>query len=416
MYIKELTNEEFNSFSNSFKDKSIYQTSEYAEIMKKQEYHTILVGLMDDTKILAASLILVERRNNFKYAYAPRGFLLDYSNYHLLEAFTFELKKFLGKMDIVAIKLSPMIIKNIYNSKGELIEENSNFNSIYENLKGLDYYHYGYNNFFESHKPRYEGILDIKKNYLLLFRNIKKEFRTKIRSAEKKGISIIQGNKEELSYLIKQVNKKYPRNENYFYDTYDAFSTRNMIDYYYAKLDTKTYLEVSKKQFEQAEANNNKINNEVIKNAGKNSSKLLSKKIDSDNLLSVSRTQLVKATNLLRDLPEGVVIATSLVIRHQDQVFMFMDGFDSEFKSINAKHLLMWKLIEKYSRLGFTKFNLGGMTNIQVKHKKYDGLNEFKQNFNSNIIEYIGDLELITNNTLYFMYKKSLQIKRILNK
>ena len=164
MYIKELTNEEFNSFSNSFKDKSIYQTSEYAEIMKKQEYHTILVGLMDDTKILAASLILVERRNNFKYAYAPRGFLLDYSNYHLLEAFTFELKKFLGKMDIVAIKLSPMIIKNIYNSKGELIEENSNFNSIYENLKGLDYYHYGYNNFFESHKPRYEGILDIKKN------------------------------------------------------------------------------------------------------------------------------------------------------------------------------------------------------------------------------------------------------------
>ena len=416
MYIKELTNEEFNSFSNSFKDKSIYQTSEYAEIMKKQEYHTILVGLMDDTKILAASLILVERRNNFKYAYAPRGFLLDYSNYHLLEAFTFELKKFLGKMDIVAIKLSPMIIKNIYNSKGELIEENSNFNSIYENLRGLDYYHYGYNNFFESHKPRYEGILDIKKNYLLLFRNIKKEFRTKIRSAEKKGISIIQGNKEELNYLIKQVNKKYPRNENYFYDTYDAFSTRNMIDYYYAKLDTKTYLEVSKKQFEQAEANNNKINNEVIKNAGKNSSKLLSKKIDSDNLLSVSRTQLVKATNLLRDLPEGVVIATSLVIRHQDQVFMFMDGFDSEFKSINAKHLLMWKLIEKYSRLGFTKFNLGGMTNIQVKHKKYDGLNEFKQNFNSNIIEYIGDLELITNNTLYFMYKKSLQIKRILNK
>lgn len=416
MYIKELTNEEFNNFSNSFKDKSIYQTSEYAEIMKKQGYHTILVGLMDDINILAASLILVERRNNFKYAYAPRGFLLDYSNYHLLEAFTFELKKFLGKMDIVAIKLSPMIIKNIYNSKGELIEENSNFNSIYENLKGLDYYHYGYNNFFESHKPRYEGILDIKKNYLLLFRNIKKEFRTKIRSAEKKGISIIQGNKEELNYLIKQVNKKYPRNENYFYDTYDAFSTRNMIDYYYAKLDTKTYLEVSKKQFEQAEANNNKINNEVIKNAGKNSSKLLSKKIDSDNLLSVSRTQLVKATNLLRDLPEGVVIATSLVIRHQDQVFMFMDGFDSEFKSINAKHLLMWKLIEKYSRLGFTKFNLGGMTNIQVKHKKYDGLNEFKQNFNSNIIEYIGDLELITNNTLYFMYKKSLQIKRILNK
>lgn len=416
MYIKELTSEEFNKFANDFEDKSVYQTSEYAYVMNHENYNTMLIGLVDNSTILAASLIMVEKINNFKYAYAPRGFLIDFTNYNLLETFTVELKKFLGKKDIVAVKLSPMIIKNIYNNKGNVIKTNNNFDSIYQNLKRLDYYHFGFNNFFEGNKPRFEGILDIKKNYLVLFKNIRKEFKTKIRSADKKGIRIIKGSENELDYLINQVNKKYPRGENYFKNVYKFFSQKDMVDYYYAKLDTRVYLEISKKQFEQDEANNNKINADVIKNADKNSAKLISKKIESDRALSMSRNQLIKATNLLRDYPEGIIIATSLIIRNQNEVILFMDGFDNKFKSLNAKHLLMWKLIEKYSKLGFTKFNLGGMTNINVKNKKYDGLNEFKLNFNSNIIEYIGDLELITNNPLYFMYKKSVQLKRMLKK
>lgn len=416
MYIKELTTDEFNTFIHTFKDKSVYQTSEYAEIMKNQNYDTMLIGLIDNYDIVAASLILIQKVNNFKYAYAPRGFLIDYTNYSLLENFTFELKKFLGKKDVVAIKLSPMIIKTIYNSKGNIIEENSNFNMIFENLKSLDYYHFGFNNFFESHKPRFEGIIDIKKNYLLLFRNIRKEFRTKIRSSEKKGVRIIKGNVEELDYLINQVSKKYPRSEQYFKDSFISFNNNNMADYYYAKLDTKIYLEISKKQFEQEEEHNSKINNDVIKNASKNSSKLLSKKIDSDQLLSIAKQQLIKATNLLRDYPDGIVIASALALRNQNEVVLFLDGFDNDFKSLNAKHLLVWKMMEKYSKLGFSKFNLGGMTNFSTPHKKYDGLNEFKLSFNSNVVEYIGDLELITNNTLYFMYKKSIQIRRMLKK
>lgn len=416
MYIKELTSEEFNSFIGNFKDKSVYQTSEYAEIMKNQDYDSMLLGLVDNYTVVAASLMLIQKINNFKYAYAPRGFLIDYNNYSLLETFTVELKKFLGKRDVVAVKLSPMIIKNIYNSDGTLIEENSNFNLIFDNLKSLDYYHFGFNNFFESHKPRFDGILDTKKNYLLLFKNIKKEFKTKIRSSEKRGVRIIKGDEDDLSYLIAQVKQKYPRSEQYFKDSYHIFNASNMIDYYYAKLDTKIYLENSKKMFEQEEDRNSKINHDVIQNASKNSSKLLSRKIESDNLLSLAKEQLIKASSLLRDYPDGIVIATSLIVRNQDEIVLFMDGFDKEYKNLNAKHLLMWKMIEKYSRLGFSKFNLGGMTNFNVPNKKYDGLNEFKLNFNANVIEYIGDLELITNNTLYFMYRKSIQIRRMLKK
>lgn len=416
MFIRELTSEEFNKFKDSFKDKSIYQTSEYAYIMNHQNYTTMFLGLVDGNNIVAASMIMIERINNFKYAYAPRGFLIDYTNYPLLETFTMELKNYLSKKDVVAIKLSPMIVKNIYDSEGKLIESNNSFDNIFENLKSLDYYHFGYNDYFEGHKPRFEAILDINKNYLQLFRNIRKEFKTKIRSAEKRGVRIYKGNEEELDYLIKQVGRKYPRGESYFKDTYKYFSQNNMIDYYYAKLDTRIYLENNKREYELQERNNNLINNDVIANAGNNSTKLITRKIESDNLFSRAQKGLIKATNLLRDYPEGIVVATMLVVRVSDQVFLYMDGFDNKYKNLNAKHLIMWKLIEKYSKLGYTKFNLGGITNINAENKKYTGLNEFKLSFNSNMYEYIGDLELICNNTLYFMYRKSVQLKRMLKK
>ena len=68
MYIKELTNEEFNNFSNKFNIKSIYQTVEYALIMQDQKFTSLFVGLIDDSnQIVAASLILIEQLSKFKY-------------------------------------------------------------------------------------------------------------------------------------------------------------------------------------------------------------------------------------------------------------------------------------------------------------------------------------------------------------
>ena len=93
-----------------------------------------------------------------------------------------------------------------------------------------------------------------------------------------------------------------------------------------------------------------------------------------------------------------------------------MDGFDSKYKEFNSKHLLIWKLIERYSKMGLKKFNLGGMTNPTLTKNKYKGLNEFKLGFNAKCIEYIGDLELITNNSLYFIYKNTFSIRHILKR
>ena len=126
MHIKLLTNAEFLQFTKVFKPSSIYQTPYYAFTMNEENYTSMFVGLMDGL--------------------APRGFLIDYNDENLVTTFTKLIKKYLGKKDIVAIKINPMIIKKVYNSKGYVITDNQLYETTFNRLKKLGYFHLGYNN------------------------------------------------------------------------------------------------------------------------------------------------------------------------------------------------------------------------------------------------------------------------------
>ena len=128
MEIRELTSEEFKKFNDSYNIRSIYQTPEYGFIMHKQGFESLFVGLVNNNNILAASLILIEKRKGFKYAYAPRGFLLDYNNFNLLSTFTDYIKRYLSKKGVVAIKISPLIVKNTHDMKYNVINRNDYYN------------------------------------------------------------------------------------------------------------------------------------------------------------------------------------------------------------------------------------------------------------------------------------------------
>ena len=173
MKLKELTNEEFQTFTDNYTLSSVFQTPEYAMVMNKQNYDTFYLGMVDDNgSIVAASLILVELLGKFQYAYAPRGYLLDYQNEELVREFTKQIKKFLGSKNIMAIKICPMITRSIaYHDGKEKIVVDS-YEKTYEMLKKMQYYHLGYNHFFEAFKPRFEAVIDLDTNISQMFQNV----------------------------------------------------------------------------------------------------------------------------------------------------------------------------------------------------------------------------------------------------
>ena len=406
MEIKLLTNAEFLEFSKKFKPSSIYQTIEYAFTMQNQGYEAMFIGLMDGNYLRAASLVLVYKVNGFKYGLAPRGFLIDYNDDELVANFTRLIKKFLGKRDIVAVKINPMIIRNIYDSSGKIIFNNNYYESTFQKLNKLGYFHLGYNNYFEALKPRFEARINLDLNYIQLFGNMDKGTRNKIRKANRDGIKVYLGDKNDLKYLYLHTKGKYPRDLEYFSSLYDYFDKNGLIDFYYSKLDTTEYLKYTQSKYTEFLSKSKELSHSLI-NDGKSSDKIISKKLYYDQNVVKYRNQLAEATDYLKEFPNGIIISSALVIRWQDEVYVVMDGYDDNYRKFGAKQLLFWKLIGRYAKLGFKKLNLGGVSNINKPDNKYKGLNEFKMSFHSNIIEYIGDFELITNNPLYFMYKNS---------
>ena len=146
----------------------------------------------------------------------------------------------------------------------------------------------------------------------------------------------------------------------------------------------------------------------------KNNKKIINKKINMDKYLNKYRNELVKATNLLRAYPDGVVTSCILLIKQDKEITILIDGYDKKFKSLNSKHLLIWQIIDIYKNQGYTKFNLGGMSNLTIDDKKYNGLDEFKLGFGSKMYEYAGDFELVTHKRNYNLYRNYVPLKNLI--
>ena len=380
--------------------------------MQNQGFESLFLGLIDNDNIIGATLVLLEKKGKVKYGYVPRGFLIDYNNYELLKIFTHEIKSYLSKLNVISIKLCPPITRTITDIKYNVASHNNYYDNILFNLKKLGYKHLGYNNYFEALKPRFEAVLDINIPYYILFKNISKEFRTKIRSAESKGIKVYKGNIDNIDDLYRHIKYKYPRNYEFFKDTYMAFEQENTVELYYAKLDTQEHLNIMQERYINQETKCKYLST-TVSSRDKNNERNVKIKIEADKELNRIHRALVKATKLLQDNPNGIIMASAIMIKGKDDVFVLTDGYDKKYKDFNPKHLLVWKLIEQYSKQGYRKITLGAIANPNLENNEFAGLNYFRLNFNALAYEYVGDFELICNDKLNFIYN-NMNIKRIL--
>ena len=101
--IIELSKRDFDEYAFKHPYRTFYQTSQYGMLMSKHGFRPIFIGY-DDGGLKAAAMILVKEQLNFKIGYCPRGYLVDFNNYKLVEDFTFALKSYLSKKGIISIR------------------------------------------------------------------------------------------------------------------------------------------------------------------------------------------------------------------------------------------------------------------------------------------------------------------------
>ena len=94
MEFRVLTKEEYISFTRNHAQANFLNSYEYNAMKAKDGFKTELLGVVDKNEIIAAvSLVYFRVKRIFHYAYAPRGFKMDYTNKELLAFLVSEIKK-----------------------------------------------------------------------------------------------------------------------------------------------------------------------------------------------------------------------------------------------------------------------------------------------------------------------------------
>ena len=417
MEIVQILKEEFDEYASNHPMKNFYQTSDYGMLMDRHNFDDYYLALKDETgNIKAATLILINKiLFGYKWGYCPRGFLIDFNDYELLETFTKLLKEFLNKRNFMFIKIDPYIIYKIRDKNGNEINDIDN-SKIIDNLKSLGYEHSGFNLYFENMKPRFNVIINTNEEDIL-FTKYNKEIRNKIRKAEKSGVEVIKGTNDSVKTFYNLIDKNKKRKLNYYLDMMEIMGKNETFEIYFAILNTGKYIEISQRLFENEERKNNIINQELEENLNSNNtSNIIKRKMASDDLLNKAKQNIINATNLYKQYPEGIIIGTNAIIKNDKEINFLIDGYKNEFKQYCPNHYLKFQIIEKYRHNGYNRFNLNGISgDFKNDNDPYKNLRRFKLGFNSNIEEYIGEFTLTINKRKYNTFKKINPIRLWLN-
>lgn len=414
MKIITLSEQQFTNFANNHKYKSIYQTVNYAKVMKIEGYDYHLLGFISNSnELIGATMILYKKVFlNYKMAYAPFGFLVDYSDNDLVEELTNRLKLLLMKQKFIYLKINPNIHCSERDKDGNIISYNPEVNDILEILQRNDYVHKGFNNYFENEKPRWNAIVKLTASNKNIYKNLNKQTRNKINKAIRCGIEIEEGTHEDFSTLYEFIKKKHDRSLKYYNNILKEYGKDAKI--YLAKLNTEKYVSLSKDLYEKELDINETLNQKLqeVSRKGKDITSFINKKMESDKKVSNYQANLIQATSLLSKYPKGITIGGLLAIKYNNELDMIIEGFDNNYRSFNSNYLLKWEIIKQINQQGYQYFNLNGIVGEFKEKNKYSGLNEMKLGFNAQALEFIGEFDLIINKTVYNLYVKKKEKNR----
>ena len=407
MKIVTLSPEQFDKFAQNHRYRNYYQSSAYGNVMVKFGYNIHYLGIVEKpNKLIGATLIIYkEIFMNNKIAYAPRGILFNYEDKDQVDKMTKKLKALLGKQGFMLLRMDPYIPETIRDPFGNTVNFNNQATTIISNLKKAGFSYKGKTKFFETEKPRWEALVLLNRDDREIFARFDKRTRNKIRKATSNGIKVFRDTDKDINGLYQIVKKKTPNPLAFYKEMLKNF--KDNIEIYYAVLSTEEYTINSRRTLEQEQERNEQLN-AIIQDMTldiKERNNYLNQKMESDKLLNTYKNNIVAATELLKEHPEGIKIAAAMVITYDNAAYVFVDGVKEENSSLNANYLLKWYMIQDYNSRGFKYLNLNAIVGEFEKKNAYSGLNEMKLGFNTTVTEYLGEFDIVLNNFSYNLYK-----------
>ncbi len=397
MRVEEIDSDTFNMFAKNHIMKNYFQTSNYAKAIENSVFETMFIGIFDENILKGAALILYKNlAPAIKYGYSPRGILIDYYDEDLLKEVTKSIKEFLNKKGFAFLKVNPEITYSIldFNIKEKFL--NFKNKNILDLMKQIGYKKLMDNLYFESLLPRFNPIINLREYDMS---NIEELLNSKINQHQLKGINFIIGSENDLETFYSLVDTSKIPNFNKYKNYYNTFKKDDMIDLFLLSIDYNEQLKNLQREYHIESTENFKINEEFVNNLSDTS--LYNRKMESDKKVNDIQSNITRISNILKGEIQKEIIAGALLIKYEGRVSLLFSGYNKNINNIDINFYLYYKIIEEYQKAGYKFLDLNGITGDFSNSNPFKELNEFKLQFKPVVYEYVGELDLVTNSTLY---------------
>lgn len=383
-FIVPFPEEEYRAFVESLPHCNFMQKDPWIGV--KTTWQGVLCGLRKEGGTVAVALLLIRRLpTGQRLIYAPRGFLLDYSDKELISAFTHEICAYAKKMGAYMVRIDPEIVLS-RKYKGEEVRDDAGYEAL-NNLTAAGWLHQGFATDFHSYtQPRFNAEYPLVKDGESesdeeMLQGFDKKLRKFIgRYTESRGIFFTHGNSEEdidlfcsISAHTEQRQHILLRDAAYFQRMKEGYGNDCM--FFFAKMDLRKFLAFLDSQ-------------------------------PQDEQTAKDRAEAEKW------LKYGDVVPMSALqmIRSNDTAYLLYSGFDDRvFPRFRTTNQIRYEAMKYFRDRGCSVFSFMG-----IKGDLQDPLSEFKLKFNPTIVEYVGELEYPVRPVLYrFMTKFLPFAKRI---
>ena len=108
MIFRELTEQEFKDYALTHPQRNFFESLYMKQLLQLEKREVYLVGVVEENKILAATLLASSTQFLGQKTYeALKGFLIDYHNKPLLNFFVSEVKKFVKQKNGFRLIIDP---------------------------------------------------------------------------------------------------------------------------------------------------------------------------------------------------------------------------------------------------------------------------------------------------------------------
>lgn len=405
-FIENVEINRYREFESNHKKSHFLQSYEWGLFCKRAKGQVpCYVGMEDENGNLVATCLILLRKTpfGFSYGYAPRGFILDYSNKDVIKVFTTYLKEYMKNNKIIYIKFDPDIKYQDIDENGNKIDDGENNYELYDYMLSLGYKHTGFYRLYEGNQPRYTFRINLNKTWEEIEAKFNKSFMKSVKRSYSYNLIVDNDVKVDDFYRLLQSNSSKDDFDPHSLEYYKIFSEEMSKDknmkYFNISIRPKELLENISKEIDA-------LNKELE----------VSKKKEVDIKNKISR--LEKEKEVFSKIDKDEVCICSLICTYtKTHAWSLYIGSDDLANFTFAVTRSYYEAIKDAYNNGYEFFDLFGTPgDPNTKYKNLAKLHDFKRKFGDEYIEFIGEFDLVNNKLLYKMLPIMLKVYRKLRR